>query len=119
MRGGRLKYPYFLCEWDSRADDLHFTNYEWPKREEFTVGSPCVDNQPLVSPSKIILPALHIKLGLVSNLIKALVKYNEKATEYLKKTVFPKLSAAKIDGGVYKSNFKKNNKQKFIIKNSN
>ena len=31
-----------------------------------------VDNQPLVEPSKILLPSMHLKLGLMKNFVKAM-----------------------------------------------
>jgi len=31
-----------------------------------------VENQPLVEPSKILLPSMHLKLGLMKNFVKAM-----------------------------------------------
>jgi len=31
-----------------------------------------VENQPLVDPSKILLPSMHLKLGLMKNVVKAM-----------------------------------------------
>jgi hypothetical protein len=31
-----------------------------------------VENQPLMEPSKILLPSMHLKLGLVENFVKAM-----------------------------------------------
>jgi hypothetical protein len=31
-----------------------------------------LENQPLVEPSKILLPSMHLKLGLMTNFVKAM-----------------------------------------------
>ena len=33
MQGGYTKSPCFLCLWDSRADDKHYTQNEWLSRK--------------------------------------------------------------------------------------
>lgn len=74
LQGGYVKYPCYLCQWDSRADDRHFKQTEWPLRENFTVGQLNVRSAPLVDASKILMPPLHIKLGLMKQFVKALEK---------------------------------------------
>ena len=69
---GTTKYPCFLCLWDSRADDQHYIRQEWPSRQGLEPGSHNVLSHPLVEPNKVLLPPLHIKLGLMKNFIKAL-----------------------------------------------
>lgn len=59
------------------------------------MGAQSIDNAPLVDPANVILPPLHIKLGLMSSCVKAMNKDSE-AFKYLK-TVFPKLSINKIE----------------------
>ena len=49
--------------------------------------------------NKVLLPPLHIKLGLVKNFVKALHK-NRAAFQHLS-TVFPGLSAAKLKEGIF------------------
>ncbi|GBM31242.1 hypothetical protein AVEN_223440-1 [Araneus ventricosus] len=58
---GYTKYPCFLCLWDSRARDLHWTKTDWSLRGALTP----VINTTLVPPEKVLLPPLHIKLGLI------------------------------------------------------
>ena len=38
QQGDYVKYPCFLCLWDSRADDQHWQRKDWPVREELVVG---------------------------------------------------------------------------------
>ena len=54
---------------------------------------------PLVEMNKVLLPPLHIKLGLMKNFLKALHK-NGAAFQHLS-TVFPCLSAAKLKKGIF------------------
>lgn len=99
LQQGYTKFMCFLCKWDSRARKEHYVRKDWPKRDSFTVGRENVKNSPLVGMDKIILPPLHIKLGLFKNFVKALQKEGP-AFHYLK-LVFPNLSDAKIKEGVF------------------
>ena len=74
MQGGYTKYPCFLCLWDSRADDKHYTQNEWSSREPLQPGSHNIVANPLVKPHQILLPPLNIKLGLMKNFVKAIIK---------------------------------------------
>ena len=71
---GYTKYPCFLCLWDRRAKNEHWIHEQWPKKNEFTVGEKNICNESLVSPDKVILPPLHIKLGLMKQYVKSLYK---------------------------------------------
>lgn len=62
-------------------------------------GKKNVANQPLVSSEAIILPPLHIKLGLFKNFVKAMDK-DGAGFLYLKEK-FPRVSDAKIKEGVF------------------
>jgi len=57
------KFPCFLCLWDSRSRAHHWIKQNRPVREELVPGEKNVQAHPLVERSKIIVPALHIKLG--------------------------------------------------------
>lgn len=100
MRGGFTKYCCFLCLWDSRATDDHYTKCDWPQRTSYVVGEESVEHTPLVDPVKIFLPPLHIKLGLVKNLVKAMAKSNSNGFQCIVKK-FPKITAAKLREGIF------------------
>ncbi|XP_017476571.1 PREDICTED: uncharacterized protein LOC108366630 [Rhagoletis zephyria] len=99
LQSGYTKHCCFLCKWDSRARKDHYVRKDWPERVEFTVGVDNIKYTPLIKKEKIILPPLHIKLGLIKNFVKALDKEGE-AFDYLK-TVFPDISQAKIKEGIF------------------
>ena len=99
MQGGYTKYPCFMCKWDSRADDEHYERKVWPAREELTPGLYNIKAIPLVNPIKVLLPPLHIKLGIMKNFVKALPP-DGSAYRYLVEH-FPQLSDAKIKAGVF------------------
>lgn len=99
LQGGYTKYSCFLCLWDSRADAEHYHRREWPVRSELTPGTHNVLNNALVQREKILLPSLHIKLGLVKQFIKALSPQSE-AFKHVR-LMFPKLSEAKVKGGIF------------------
>jgi len=98
MQGGYTKNCSFLCLWNSRADALHYKQKEWPARTNTVVGEANIKYNPIVRRENIILPPLHIKLGLIKNFIKKLNKEGE-AFVHLQ-CIFPHLSHAKIiEGG--------------------
>ena len=82
LQQGFTKYCCFICEWDSRAQSLHYSRKDWPARKSLEPGIKKVENQPLVEPSKILLPSMHLKLGLMKNFVKAM-NQEEPAFAYL------------------------------------
>ena len=62
-------------------------------------GTMNVENPALVEPSKILLPSMHLKLGLIKNFIKAMNE-EEAAFTYLREK-FPRLSGAKLKEGMF------------------
>ena len=99
MQAGFTKYCYFLCLWDSRAVSHHYKQKDWGSRSTFVPGEHSVKENPLVDMNKVLLPPLHIKLGLKKNFVKAMDK-NGAAFQHLC-TVFPGLSAAKLKEGIF------------------
>jgi len=68
-------------------------------RENSVPGEKWVRNRPLFDKDKILLPPLHIKLGLMKNFIKAVNKHG-KGFEYLRKK-FLKVSDAKLKEAIF------------------
>lgn len=99
LQGGFTKYCCFLCLWDSRAVQSHYNVKQWQQRDSFVPGKYNVKFEALVDPKLVILPPLHIKLGLIKQFVKALDKDGE-CFKYLKNK-FPKLSDAKIREGIF------------------
>ena len=96
---GYTKYCCFLCEWDSRAKHSHYVVKDWPPRRELVPGHKNVAHDPLVDPKNILLPPLHIKLGLMKNFVKAMNKQSD-AFKHLRQK-FPRISDAKIKEGIF------------------
>lgn len=99
LQSGYTKYYCFLCLFDSRDYQNHFTRDTWPPRLQYIPGQENVKSDPLVSRESIILPPLHIKLGLMTNFVKALPK--ESPPMIFLEGMFPKLSKAKIEAGIF------------------
>ena len=99
LQAGYTKFCCLLWLWDSRARHSRYKKKVWPQRGNFTVGLKNVANPLFVSPNKIILPSLHIKLGLIKQFVKTLDKDCD-AMNFLK-AKFPKLSFAKVTEGVF------------------
>jgi len=90
LQGGFTKHPCYLCLWDSRDTEAHYHRRDWPQRTEFFVGRNNVKWEPLVDPLNVLMPPLHIKLGLMKQFVSALDKESA-AFKYLQ-DFFPKLS---------------------------
>ena len=99
QQNGYTKYPCFLCMWDSRAKSEHWTRKEWPLRKEMIAGERNIIHQPLVTTEKIILPPLHIKLGLMKQFVTAL-NTDGACFRYLC-SAFPGMSMEKIKAGIF------------------
>ena len=99
MQRGYTKYPCFLCLWPSQVDDKHYTQNEWPSRETLQPGSYNIVADPLVKPHQILLPPLHIKLGLMKNFVKAINK-ESRAFAFIKQT-FPQVCNATLNAGIF------------------
>ncbi|GBM10098.1 hypothetical protein AVEN_92922-1 [Araneus ventricosus] len=96
---GYAKYCCFLCLCDSRAIALHYIKRDRPRRASFKLAGINVEHPLLAEPHKIIIPPLHITLGLVENFVKAMDK-NGPAFKCLHEK-FPRLSVAEIKGDVF------------------
>ena len=99
MQAGYTKYCCFLCSWSSRAKEDHYKKKDWPVRDEYIPGKMNIKHTCLIPPQKIILPPLHIKLGLVKNVVKALDKTSVAFKQLC--STFPGLSEAKLKEGVF------------------
>lgn len=99
LQGGYTKHPCFLCLWDSRADSQHYVRKDWPLRQGLQPGSHNVLSHPLVEPTKVLLPPLHIKLGLMKNFVKGLNKEG-RGFDYLHQK-FPQKSKEKVKAGIF------------------
>ena len=71
MQAGFTKYSCFLCLWDSRAVSQQ---KDWGSKSTFVPGEHSLKENPLVDMNKVLLPPLHIKLGLMKNFVKTLHK---------------------------------------------
>ena len=94
-----IKYPCLMCLWDSRAKQQHWIKKCLPTRNALKVGEENIIREPLVKREKTMLPPLHIKLGLMKQLVKALDK-NGGCLKYLCR-FFPGLSLEKLKAGIF------------------
>jgi hypothetical protein len=93
QQGGYTKFPCSICEWDSRSREKQWVVQSWPQRMDLEVGTKNIISPSLINPQKILLPPLHIKLGIMKQLVKALDK-NGPCFQYLTQK-FPLLTTAK------------------------
>ena len=99
LQGGCIKHSCFLCLWNSRADEQDYLVKNWPARKNLTPGSHNVLNSSLIERNTILLPPLHIKLGLADQFVKAL-KLTSRAFRHIRQ-MFPSISEAKVRSGIF------------------
>ena len=99
LQRGFTKFPCYLCLWDSRNTNFHYNKRNWPFRSNYDIETHNVKHTPLVEPKKVLLPPLHIKLGLIKQFIKKL-NPESNAFKHIQE-LFPKLSEAKIKAGIF------------------
>jgi hypothetical protein len=95
---GYTKFPCYICEWDSPAQDKHWTQRQWTQRARLITGCKNILRKSLVDPGKMILPPLHIELGLIKQFVKAL-DGNGNCFNYLSNK-FLALSQARVKEGI-------------------
>ena len=94
---GYRKYCCFIGEWDSGARQSHYIQKDWPLCNELITAKKSVSYHPLVNP-KVLLPHLHIKLGLIWNFVKAMVYSTKKVKVSSTSNRNPQISDAKTKG---------------------
>ena len=99
MQCDYTKFPCFLCLKDSRAKVQLSTKQDWPVRGALVRGEKNVQTYPLVERSKIILPLLHVKLGIMKQFVKAL-NQNGDSFKYIG-TKFLGSTIEKLKAGIF------------------
>lgn len=97
LQSGYIKYMCFLCDWDTRFTGDQYACHEWKLREHSRLQTANIIREPLVPKEKILLPPLHIKLGIVKNFIKTVAKRD--GVFLCLKLIYPRLSESKIKEG--------------------
>ncbi|XP_058885016.1 uncharacterized protein LOC131737778 [Acipenser ruthenus] len=98
-RAMKFAIPRIWREPTDHSSNCYFCMVDPSKRTGFSVGRNNVKWEPLVDPRKVLMPPLHIKLGLMKQFVRALDKESA-AFKYLQ-DFFPKLSEAKVKAGVF------------------
>lgn len=99
IQSGNVKYPCFLCTWDSRAREKHYKTESWPPRQTHELGEHNIIKTKLVDKNAIIFPPLHIMLGLMTQFMKTVDEENPGKKRIY--DMFPKLTPAKIIAGIF------------------
>ncbi|CAL1671987.1 unnamed protein product [Lasius platythorax] len=99
QQSGFTKYPCFLCLWDSRDRKNHYRKKVWPERNTMKPGSMNIIKESLINKSKVLLPPLHIKLGLIKQYVKALNQEGD-CFRYIEQK-FPNISDTKLKEGIF------------------
>lgn len=109
QKGGNINFPCFRCVWNhsTTMKHLHYTDRVWEKRPEIPkTNEYSIEHEHyLVHPDNIIIPALHIQLGLCTQIIISLHKRpdDEKhaAMNRLYKLFERRKTKGKIDCGIF------------------
>ena len=99
QQSGFTKYPCFMCMWDSRDRAQHYVKKDLPAREQLVPWARNIINEPLVEREKILIPLLHVKLGLMKQFTRALDK-DGRCFNYLRRA-FPGLTIENLKAGIF------------------
>lgn len=89
----------YLCFWDSRYKGNHYLKRDWIMRADYEINPfRSVINVPLVARDNILIPPLHVKLGVVKNFLKVL--HEEDQAFHRLTSLFPRISFAKLKEGI-------------------
>ncbi|CAH1110019.1 unnamed protein product [Psylliodes chrysocephalus] len=97
QQSGYTKFPCFICLWDSRAKQEHWVRRNWPLRENMKPEKQNIVQNSLVARDKIILPPLHIKLGIMNQFVKSLDE-DGNCFSYICQLTMEKIKASIFDG---------------------
>ena len=89
-----------MCLWNSRDDINHFSKVQWEVREALTAGRFNVKHVPLADLKNLLLPPLHIKLGLMKCFVRAM-DHQGSGFKYLKENFGSYKSDAKLTAGIF------------------
>lgn len=102
LKSGYPKHMCFICNWNTRFKGDQYQYDGWKNRPESEELTESMIHKPLVPIDKILLPPLHIKLGIVKKFVGAIAQ-REEVYECLHK-IFLKLSKQKLMAGTAKFN---------------
>lgn len=97
---GYTSNPCFKCLWNSRSANSYTAKAASEPRGAPVVGKHNILYQPLVDSRKIIIPPLHVKLGIVKNFIKALDRDGDAFARL--RQIFPGITPAKLNEGIHR-----------------
>lgn len=100
LKEGHSKYPCHMCLFDSRAVALHFNKKDWQERKRNAVGKFSVEAMPLIPADRILLPSLHVKLGVMRVFIVAALRENPQLMRHLKDIFKTSKTEDKLSNGV-------------------
>lgn len=99
MQPGFKEQYCFLRRCDSWATDENYIKSSWPPRALYQLGL-CSINTPLVDSRNVLLPPLHILLGLMKHFIETFGRRNSRGVQYIKEK-FPKITYAKLKESIF------------------
>lgn len=104
LQPGYTNHMCYLCNWNTRNKRNQYQDHSWELRQEHTYLQHNVIKPALVPEGKILMPYLHVKLGVVKSFLKTIVqhkktsKHARKIFKHLKKMFH--ISDAKIKEGM-------------------
>jgi hypothetical protein len=100
IQGTNASRPCFLCDWERPRSGEMWSSKKGNLRSSWIKGKdPNIVAEPLVPLEKVLLPPLHIKIEIMTQIMKVFVQRPELSKFIHEK--FPRLSEAKIQNGVF------------------
>ena len=94
-----MKFCCLLSEWNSQVKTFHYKKRDWPCWPSLELGTKNAQHILLIESSNILLPSVHIRLGLMKNFFKVMDQTGSAFRYFTEK--FPGISIAKTKEGVF------------------
>lgn len=98
LKAGNCSFPCIFCKWNSRSKEHQYSGPQ-AVRKKLRTTDPAysIVNKPLVQLDQILLPPLHIGLGLFSQLIKSIFRTKPRDDETLYELIGDELIAMDVE----------------------
>lgn len=98
MKLGNPNYGCFKCDWNRNAKDKDHYTYKW------TGTNPDIKKDIKIDMQRVLIPSLHLKLGIVQKFLKVVLNRNDKTFRFFKEGMFKRRTDIRIKSGIYKLN---------------
>lgn len=95
MKGGNPNHGCFKCDWNRNDPVKDQYTGEW------TGTNPDIKPDIKINMNNVLIPPLHLKLGIVQKFLNLVLKQNDETFRFLKEGMFKRRTDTRIKSGIY------------------